>query len=305
MRFTKEMIAGALAGKPDDSKLIGDAVRRCARAGSAKARAADHADDVEQELWIFLMRNSDRLNEEYNLEPYLIQTARNIALSHARKFNSYGTDGEDTRGDESVGIDGGFLDPSGNSGFDALLDRQAAMDAIKRKHPGIGKPTTINRTPKDRTVMKNDRPKLSHDQEELRSLRMSLGLTQTLMSARLGLKLPTYQAYEYGRTKGVPKKVMVEAKKLQADPEYSSTENKYKGMTMREIAQSWSKRIGLGPNNPQKLAMALGINKSSTSRWLNGDSDVKLTTTELVIYERRVELEEAYRKKRSASSEGA
>lgn len=128
----------------------------------------------------------------------------------------------------------------------------------------------------------------------LRRLRESAGLTQSEMATRLGLKLPTYQAYEYGHTKTVPKPVMVAAKNLTIDPEFSYAIALYGGRPMRDIALEWARRMGITENISTELAAALGVNKSNTSRWLKKGNTIVLSAEELIKYDRRVSNEERY-----------
>lgn len=133
-----------------------------------------------------------------------------------------------------------------------------------------------------------------HHGTTLRRLRTRIGLTQHEMAARLGVALPTYRAYEYGNIRQVPANVMQVARTLSIDPEYSYITAMYGGRPMAEIAREWARRIGVKENSPTELARALGVNKSNTSRWLDPQADVKLTTAELIAYERRVAREEKY-----------
>jgi len=113
------------------------------------------------------------------------------------------------------------------------------------------------------------------------------------MAARLGVRLSTYRAYEYGQLKNIPQRVANAARTLSIDPEYSYVIALYGGRPLHEVAKEWAERMGVG-ESPTEIAAALGVNKSTVSRWLDPDAPVKLSTEELIKYDRRVEREAAY-----------
>lgn len=305
MRFTKEFIAKALAGDAVASKELAKVLETCAVAGCRKARLVEHAGDVQQELWFFLLENSDRLDENYNIEPYLIETARRKAQGFQRKFGSYGTEGEESRVEGVAGLAGNEVSSS-EEATEAMLteaDQQAAMKALLKSSPALRKSInqkadnmhTTNAAAQSSSKSASSKGKALHpDQEALRRLRSSAGLTQAVMATRLGLKLPTYQAYEYGHTKKVPARVMEAARNLAIDPAYSYVMALYHGRPMHEIANEWARRMGIGQDKPAELARALHVNKSNTSRWLNPKANVKLSPEELLTYDRRVAKEEEF-----------
>lgn len=314
MKISKDFIRRALAGDVACGKVLAPVVRRCAGAGCSQVKAHDHVDDVEQELWIFLTKHTDRLDDDYNIEPYLIKTAMNIARAYLRKFAFYGTDGEDSRAEGVADGDGGVsAQEEASSDLAEKTDQQAALDYLLSRSPAmreaLSKEADNNFMNRVRSNNAAEAPKYtrSHEQDALRRLRENAGLTQAAMATRLGLKLPTYQAYEYGRTKGVPKQVMDAAKNLTVDPQHSYVLAMYGGRPMRDIALEWSRRMGIDEDKPGELAEALGIDKSNASRWLNPNGKVQLSPDDLIMYERRVAREEAYArssKKRRARLKG-
>jgi transcriptional regulator with XRE-family HTH domain len=303
MKFSRLFIKEALAGNGRNSRELAPIIRKCAVSGANKARAPEHAEDIEQELWLFLSKNTDKLDENYNIEPYLIETARNMALAYKRKFGFFGTEGEDRRSEGMAGLAGQEM--SAPEEVEAAMvtsaDQHAAMiglmsqsrafrNVINQKADRKMATTRTTHSGATKTKPAPMRP----DQAMLKKLRENAGLTQLTMAQRLGLKLPTYQAYEYGRTKSVPKRVMDAVRELVIDPQYSYVAAMYGDRPMGDIAREWARRMGVAENSPAELAAALGINKSNTSRWLNPKSNVRLTVEELITYERRVAKEEKY-----------
>jgi transcriptional regulator with XRE-family HTH domain len=260
---------------------------------------------VEQELLIFLSKHSDRLDDDYNIEPYLIKTAQNIALAYQRKFAFYGTEGEDSRVERAETVAGPEEEEAGDlaevmdqqAALEYLLSQSSALRAIKEDKEA-GKPMNIQHSNTSNTDRKGEESGQKYirsaQQDALRNLRLQFGLSQGEMASRLGLKITTYQAYEYARTKGVPDSVMEAARNLSIDPEHSYVMALYGNRPMRDIALEWSKRMGIAPDSPVELAKALGIDKSNTSRWLDPEKDVRLTAEDLLKYERRVAEEERY-----------
>jgi transcriptional regulator with XRE-family HTH domain len=294
MKFSRAFIKAALAGDKRKCEELKPVIHKCAKAGCSKARVPGHIDDIEQELWIFLDRKVDQLDEQYNIEPYLIQTAYMMARAFNRKFGSFGTDGDDARVEGLAGLSGSEVS-SHEEASDSLVvaaDQEAAMKALLKSSPALRKASNQEA---ENTMQTHSTKNSPPGVEALRRLRERAGLTQNEMATKLGLKLPTYQAYEYGRTKkGVPKQVMAVAKNLTIDPEYSYAIALYGGRPMRDIAQEWARRMGVNENSPAEIAAALGINKSNTSRWLNKAANVRLSPEELIKYERRVAAEERY-----------
>ena len=111
-----------------------------------------------------------------------------------------------------------------------------------------------------------DPSKITHRQ--LRDIRIKLGLSQVEMSEKLGVKLPTYQSYEYGKTHTVNEDVLTRARQLALEDDYSFTREKFSGKNMAEIARNWAERLGVDPERVTEFASTMGVNKSTVSRWL-------------------------------------
>lgn len=301
MKFSRDFIAKALAGAGGNCRELVPVIRKCAKTGCNKARVPQHAEDVEQELWIFLGKHLDKLDEQYNIEPYLIETARNMAMAYQRKFGAYGTDGEEGRSEGMAGLSGSEISSSEEAKEATVVaaDQEAAMayllshcPALRNTDQKADEPMQATTTTRRTESTKSDKT-ARYDVEALKRLRENAGLTQVGMAGRLGIKLPTYQSYEYGRTKGVPKRVMEAARNLSVDPDYSYVVALYGGRPMHEIAREWLTDMGL-PLKPAALAKVLNIDKSNASRWMNPNSGVKLSADEMVVYWRRVDSEVKY-----------
>lgn len=238
MRFTREFIRQAAKGDPSACRTLWPIMERCAASGARKAGVHDGADDVAQELWIFFSANYERLNPEYNIEPFLIESARMLGMAHARKFSTFGTGGMPGESDDRLPAERPNQDPFGDSsGFaepldDAILDSERAMKTLLRRSPALRKAARGDVKAETERVIKvapsavaggeaeaaprKLRHSLSADHLELRAIRERLAIPQGRMASMVGVKLCTYQVYEYGKAKKVPPRVMDAARGLMA-----------------------------------------------------------------------------------------
>jgi DNA-directed RNA polymerase specialized sigma24 family protein/DNA-binding XRE family transcriptional regulator len=243
MRFTREFIRQAAQGDPSACRTLWPILVRCAVAGARKAGVHDGdngADDVAQELWLFFSANYERLNPEYNIEPFLIESARMLGMAHVRKLSTFGTGGMPGEGDDDrLPAERPNQDPFGDSaGFaepldDAILDSDRAMKALLLRSPALRKAARSDvKAERERVIngasgavasgeAQPARRKLAHslsaDHLELRAIRERLSIPQGQMASMVGVKLCTYQVYEYGKAKKVPPRVMDAARGLMAE----------------------------------------------------------------------------------------
>lgn len=187
--------------------------------------------------------------------------------------------GRDARKDSAVDVGGRKA---------AVAAQQAALTvAVEHTEDGVRPVRRGHPSGKSRS-------KRSPDQETLYRFRNDHGLTQIAMATLLGARLATYQAWEYGKTKGVPKKIFAKLRELQIDPDYMYVKSAYSGMSARDIALEWARRMDIPDNRPTELARALGVNPSNACRWLNESKNVVFRPDQLVAYERRVQREERF-----------
>lgn len=419
----KVTMDAAFGGDAAASKQLAAVIQRCAGIGASRADATEFADDVGQELWMFTRQHADRFDPQYELEPYLIETAFRTAQAMRRRNLSLGTlRGNDERddappdGEAPAGMDGAALQdgsaadgdvvdqvdsaaalnyllrispelrgindgsikmsdtgkhsktshapPAGGddvADMKAMVNRQAqSIDALTRMFaqlmqaqgqpakpqepaPQAASPTPAP-APRETTAgnlaedpvdyeagreadaegraslvgtgdddagetegaaLPSEEPAMmaprkygratSEKAALLKTLRQAGGLTQVEMAERLGLKVPTYQSYEYGRS-GIPAHVLEAAKKVSVTPEYTFIRSRYFGKTMTEIAREWCKRLRIAPPSPTRLAHIMMVNKGTASRWLDPTVTVKMTPPELLQYEHRVQAEEEFLK---------
>lgn len=299
MRLSQDEIDAVIKGEPGAIARIRPVMRKCAKAGAFKAGAPDLADDVEQELWLFMMGSGGtRIDLTYNLEPWLIEAARRMTLALRRNLQpaeEISAEEESTEtGSEPVTHDDAM------HRAEISLDRQKALHYLMRKCNKIRELTVHFVTeeaveqPKELVDIGQARREPakayrgSPAARELREIRQRLRLTHEEMAMRLGLKMPTYQSYEYARVKAVPEDVMERARALLDDQDYSYAAEIFKGRKMSEIVADWAKRLGLEASVSQ-IARLLAVNKSTVSRWLTDQA--MPNPYELLRYESIVNLQ--------------
>ncbi|WP_200874355.1 helix-turn-helix domain-containing protein [Ferrovum myxofaciens] len=134
------------------------------------------------------------------------------------------------------------------------------------------------------------------DHAELRHIRETLGYSQAVMAHRLGIGVPTYSSYEYGRTGKVPEQIMTIAREelVLEERQVNTLRTKYKA-DMSSIVRRWAVMAGVDPDNNQELAALCGVSIPTISRWRN--NQIKPELDALVRYEQNVTDRIAIRKK--------
>ena len=134
------------------------------------------------------------------------------------------------------------------------------------------------------------------DQAELRRIREALGYSQAVMAQRLGIGVPTYSSYEYGRTKSVPERVIKLAREEMAiEGNQVNTLRKKYDMPMLHIIHRWAEMAGVDPNSNHAISALCGVSIPTVSRWRN--NQIKPELDALVRYEQSVMDRIAIRKK--------
>ncbi len=309
MRLTADQLQSLRHGDAGLLRALRPVFHQAARAGCAHAKVAAEvfAEDVNQELWVlFLGPVGERFDPQYNLEPWLIEASRRIALNLRRKSgkevlleDALGDFDEELRdlgpGLQGTGKGSGAAAATAIADEDAI-DREKALkylinnsDSIRNlsMHFVITQPRSeVTRAPAPEVGQTPRAPSRAHTKSaqatEIRNIRETLQFTHEEMASKLGVRMATYQSYEYGRVRTVPQDVMDRARALLDDQSYSYAREKYGSRSIQDILKEWAERMGVAPT-VSDLARMLGINKSTTSRWLGGQ--VHPTPYELVRLE--------------------
>lgn len=131
---------------------------------------------------------------------------------------------------------------------------------VAQKRQKIALPMPPKRPPKA--------AKLSPDQEELVNIRHQLCYSQDVFAKALGIGVPRLASYEYGRTSGVPDKVMDTARGL-LDEVGCADAKEYENIPMSKILAQWAKELGIDYDDDIALSKVLTVSTATISRWKN------------------------------------
>jgi transcriptional regulator with XRE-family HTH domain len=129
----------------------------------------------------------------------------------------------------------------------------------------------------------------SPEQTELANIRKKLGWTQYVFASELGIGVPRLASYEYGKTSGVPERIMTVARALLKDEggAAESMSSKFSRRSMADILAEWAALIGIAPNNNRALGVVCGgISIPTIVRWRNGVTRPSIQN--LIRYENNV-----------------
>lgn len=110
--------------------------------------------------------------------------------------------------------------------------------------------------------------KLSPDQEELVNIRSELELSQHVFAEKLEISKSRLVSYEQGRTAGVPKDIMDEARALLKNGGRVKAD-RYANMDMPKIIAEWAKDLNVDHDDDVKLSNYLDVSPEAISRWKN------------------------------------
>lgn len=157
--------------------------------------------------------------------------------------------------------------PAGNIGGSMKEEqknmKKSAVPGVRlvaRKRQKIALPMPPKRPPKA--------AKLSPDQEELVNIRHQLCYSQDVFAKALGIGVPRLASYEYGRTSGVPEKVMDTARGL-LDEVGCADAKEYENIPMSKILAQWAKELGIDYDDDIALSKVLTVSTATISRWKN------------------------------------
>lgn len=250
-------------------------VKKCAKSGARKVGAEEIEEDVGQEVFMLFTRNLiHKFDESYNLEPFLIETSRRIALSLIRGRRELLID------DDGDLIAGMIDDISMRNGIEDLpiseSEQKMAFESIKMKFPGVEPGVLVPPSSNpDAMVKRRGRAEreLSKENSRLRDIRMKMSLSQEDFADRLGIHTATLQSYEYGRTAVAPQDVMDRAEELFKQEEGLVKRNiSNESQSMPDLVKEWAKSLGIDENDLTTLSEFIGVSKSTVHRWVHNGS---------------------------------
>jgi transcriptional regulator with XRE-family HTH domain len=111
----------------------------------------------------------------------------------------------------------------------------------------------------------------SPDQEELVSIRNTLGLSQHVFAEHIEISKPRLVSYEQGRTSGVPKPIMEVARYLLKNNGQVKGD-RYANMDMPEIIAEWARDLNVDYDDDVRLSNFTGASAQAIARWKNSET---------------------------------
>lgn len=332
--------AGIIAREPGAISELYNVVRHCARIGVARANAHSLMDDVHQEVAMLVIERLIHVyDERRDVEPYLIDTCRRIALgmrrAHTREvLFSQGGDDDDNDWQNAI------ADPDSKDLAEVMVEQEAearaaaavvalskALTAAEPSPPAPSAPKLeaapqAGAAPAPAKGGKKAGEKLpswykprrggaaggasrparevSERGLELREIRTKLRYTHGQMADALAVEPHVVRNLEYGMKVEIPDELLERARALLA-----KHEGDFGVLTMSapDLVRSWCGRLGLEEEDYSGLARYIGTDRSTTFRWLRNEGAPKPARIRHV--EAMVQLEEERRRRMAEAARGA
>ena len=267
--------------------------RTCARIGAHKAGAHAFADDIAQDLVMFVLEKFlPRYDPGRDVEPYLVETARRMGLAYGRRHNKEylvgGHDAgidpvtlmadEEARAEERLAED--EVELMAGKAKEILIQRMrsrtgaskrvedkklvpAPLPAREQRQAARQAPSS---TPMSEAEARAEQARLARvdrpSVQELISVRRRIGLTQEEMARALRLSDNSIRSIEYGVVAGEPEKLLRKAQEL---------ERRYKRIDADlpgpDLIRKWCKMLGLNEGDTVELSREIGVHRSTLYRW--------------------------------------
>lgn len=169
------------------------------------------------------------------------------------------------------------------SGISKELDADVVLEVSKELHK------LRNDSQKEKSV--KEKIEIPADHRELREIRIKMGMTKPQFAKSIEVHITSLDAYEYGKTKTVPKSVMDTARLLASNftDEFFEVKQIFANMQMSQIVHRWAGMASIDVDDFDKLAVLLGTTRTTIRRWLSNESRAeisKLSALEKIVKER-------------------
>lgn len=264
--------------------------RNCARIGSSKAGAIAFADDIAQDLVMFVLEKFlPRYDSERDVEPYLIESARRMGLAYMRRHSK-----EYLVGDREEGIDPVVLMEDQEARADERLvedeverqSREAKQILIERMRARQGAEDDGAKSSRRRAAarpkkksepvsqsapltpaeQKAEQARLARvarpEVQELIQIRRRIGLTQEEMAKALSLSDNSIRSIEYGVVAGNPRALVKAARLLEKDHKSINADT-----PAPELIRLWCKKLKINEGDTVELSRLIGVHRSTLYRW--------------------------------------
>ncbi len=121
---------------------------------------------------------------------------------------------------------------------------------------------------------------LREDQKELLDLQKSMGLTHDDLARIAGIPRSRMMTYVYGRTRRIPVAVLEAIRNVRDGRQIDETPYLFDAVqemqhSLPEFIARWQQRLGIAADDMVETAQALGVSKSTLTRWLDGTSGTR------------------------------
>lgn len=262
--------------------------RTSARIGANKTGAHSFADDIAQDLMMFVLEKFlPRYDPGRDVEPYLIESARRMGLAYLRRHSKEylvgnrdeGVDpvallvDKETRAEERLAEN--EVDRLVSQAKDTLIKRMRARNGStadqgdkrqaaaprKRRAAAPATPGPVSEAAAAAELARQARVERPAVQELIR-IRRRVGLTQEEMAKALGLSDNSIRSIEYGVVAGEPERLVRLAKRLERT--YRRIDAETPGP---ELIRKWCKMLGLAEGDTVELSRMIGVHRSTLYRW--------------------------------------
>jgi DNA-binding transcriptional regulator YiaG len=257
------------------------AVTRSARSGCRKIGAESIEEDVAQEVFmLFITQLINKFNEDYNVEPLLIETSKRVAWGLLRKTKELHLSDDDLLKDLLDGINTDTSNSIKNDELPILeFEQRQALERIKKmSYPRIehenkkeaNVPNGISKFVAVRNA--TSKANFSPDGLRLREIQKMLGISQEEFAQQLDIKVSRLASYLGGRITKIKPYIMERAEDLLSGNADVITRNQqFVDKKMSEIAKGWMHEIGAIDNSLEVLSEILSVARSTVHRWLKDE----------------------------------
>lgn len=121
---------------------------------------------------------------------------------------------------------------------------------------------------------------LRADQKELLELQKAMGLTHDDLARIAGIPRSRMMTYVYGRTRQIPEAVLEAIRNVRDGQRKDDTPYLFDAVeemqrSLPEFIAHWQQRLGIAADDTLETAQALGVSKSTLTRWLEGTSGTR------------------------------
>lgn len=265
--------------------------RTCARIGAHKAGAHAFADDIAQDLVMFVLeRFLPRYDPKRDVEPYLIESARRMGLAYGRRHSKEYLVGAREEGvdpvalmvDQEIRAEERLVEDEvelmAGRAKEILIQRMRARNGASKPRPSMRTPAApeparprrerpaAKPAPMSEAEARAEQARLARVArpavQSLVQVRRRVGLTQEEMARALGLSDNSIRSIEYGVVAGDPEGLLRKARELERRHKRIDAD-----LPGPELIRRWCKMLRLNEGDTVELSRLIGVHRSTLYRW--------------------------------------